>query len=104
MPCDASYMNPNHLEKNISRLHCLLQELETGKHVDPASSAWTGYHPAVYNQHPTQADADKLTALLCSKLKTHLAISKCSLELQIWWRNHLAADQAREAKEKKDPR
>lgn len=37
---------------------------------------------------------DKLTSELCSKLKT-TDVTKYSLELQMWWRDHQEADRNR---------
>ena len=94
MPCDGSYMNPNRLEKNLSVLYCCLDELD-GKKVEPS---WrTGYHPAVYCQGPTSGEIHDKTAELCEKLQnmSRKAISKTSLELQMWWRDHQEADRKR---------
>jgi len=42
-----------------------------------------------------QGDLDRLTAHLCGKLKS-VDVTSYSLELQMWYRDHQAADKARE--------
>ena len=44
-----------------------------------------------------QGDLDRLTAHLCGKLKS-VDVTSYSLELQMWWRDHQAADKARDDK------
>jgi len=92
MPCNSDYMRATDFEKSISQVACLLDELAGKKY---EKSHWTGYHPRVYNQ---KCDGDALVRELCSKLQ-RLDVSKYSLEMQIWWRDHQAADAARKAKE-----
>lgn len=103
MPCNSDYMDANHLEQKISQVACLLDELEGRKF---SRDSWNGYHPRVYNKC-TKVLADDLVATLCKKLQTR-DVSKYSLEMQIWWRDHQEADRKRvqkelkEKKEKKD--
>jgi len=103
MPCDSSYMEANGLEIRLSQVACLLDELD-GKKIN--QDHWRGYHPRVYNQ---RADGDKMVAMLCKRLQD-VDVKDYSLEMQIWWRDHQAADKARvkaklaaaaDAKEKK---
>ena len=103
MPCDCSYMDPTDLERQLSRVLCLLDELATGKPVDPRSNDWCGHRIGVYGS--TVVDlrkrTDEAVAELCGKLKKCKKVSKYSLELQLWWREHQAADKIREEQEKK---
>lgn len=98
MPCNSEYMNANDLEKELSRVLLLLEELETGKPVDHKSSDWDGYLSGVYGNSPTtlRRRADVAVAELCDKLKQVPNVQKYSLEMQIWWREHQEADRQRE--------
>lgn len=99
MPCNSDYMEANELELEISRVLCLLEEIKTGKPINPNSKEWTGYHSKVYNKGLERDDADKLVAALCDNLKK-VDIKKYSLEMQLWWREHQNADRKREAQER----
>jgi len=84
-------------EIELSRVACLLDEVDDGKPIDP--SHWLGYHPKVYNR---SHNGDALVAELCEKLQGK-DVANYSLELQIWWRDHQKADKERlewEIKEK----
>ncbi len=94
MPCNCEYMNPNDLEVQISRVACLLGELDG---VPWRSRDWAGYHPDVYGQ-ASRVLGDALTARLCSALQK-AEVSKYSLEMQIWWRDHQLADKKRVQRE-----
>jgi hypothetical protein len=101
MPCNSDYMNATDLEVSISQVLCLLDELQTKKPVNSKSSNWNGYHPKAYNKELNKAYADKMVAELCDRLKKEKNIKKYSLEMQLWWREHQAADKKRKSKEKK---
>jgi len=101
MPCNCDYMNSTGLEREISRVYCLLEEIETGKPVDTKSGNWDGYHPSVYGQ-VTRKQGDEAVARLCDILRKTKNVKKYSLEMQMWWRDHQEADRAREEKERKD--
>lgn len=84
-------MEATHWERDLSRVACLLDEL-AGKPIDKGH--WDGYHPDVYGKALTAKAGDALVAKLCAKLqKTN--VKKCSLEMQIWWRDHQIADRER---------
>ena len=102
MPCNCDYMNPTGLEREISRVYCLLEEIETGKPVDTKSGNWDGYHPSVYGQPVGRKQGDEAVARLCGILRKTRNIKKYSLEMQMWWRDHQEADRARERRERKD--
>jgi hypothetical protein len=89
MPCDSSYMEANGLEIRLSQVACLLDELD-GKEID--QHHWRGYHPLVYCR--LRLDGDKMVAALCKRLQS-VDVKDYSLEMQIWWRDHQAADKAR---------
>lgn len=55
----------------------------------------------VYNKGIEQKQLDEWVRELCSKLKKVKDISVYSLELQVWWRDHQAADRERMAEERK---
>lgn len=98
MPCNTDYMNPNSWEKELSKVACLLDEL-AGRKWDYAD--WTGNHPRVYNKAISKAEADKMVAELCSRLQ-YMDVTQCSLEMQMWWRDHQKADKERAEKELKE--
>lgn len=91
MPCNADYMEPNHLERLISEVACFLEELNG---VPINKDHFRGYHPMVYNKHLEKNDADRLVSELCSKLQK-VDVTKYSLAMQNWWREHKEADKER---------
>lgn len=91
MPCNSDYMNASGYEIVFSQVACLLDEIE-GKPID--KSHWNGYHPRVYSRGLRKADGDAMVARLCSFLRD-ADVTRYSLEMQMWWRDHLKADQAR---------
>lgn len=94
MPCNSDYMEADEREINESRVLCLLDEL-AGKKWKP--EWWRGYHPKAYCK-PSSLDAR--VAALCKALQ-NVDVKKYSLEMQIWWRDHQAADKARLEEEQK---
>ena len=89
MPCNSDYMHANNYEIKISQVMCLLDELKGKKWTN---SSWDGYHPKVYNKG--HIDGDKLVSELCVKLQK-VSVTDYSLEMQLWWRDHLKADKER---------
>lgn len=89
MPCDCSYMEASGLEVQLSRVACLLDELNGKKW---KKSWWNGYHPDVYCKDTRNGDG--LVTKLCSALQK-VDVSKYSLEMQVWWRDHQEADRKR---------
>lgn len=98
MPCNSDYMEANQSEKNLSVVYGLLDELQTGK---LPSNFGDGYDKRVYNKHLSKEHLDERTEELCSKLQ-NTDVSKFSLEMQMWWRDHQKADKERLEKEIKD--
>ena len=92
MPCNSDHLRATHLESEMSKVACLLDELDGKKRIN--QDHWRGYHPRVYNE---RVNADEMTAELCSRLQG-VDVSKCSLEMQIWWRDHQEADKRRAEK------
>lgn len=91
MPCNSDGFDPSRQTIELSRVACLLDELD-GKPLD--RDHWRGYHPAVYNMCIQKPAADAMVAELCSRLQ-NVDVKQYSLELQMWWRDHQAADQKR---------
>lgn len=89
MGCNTDYMAAKANEIQLSRVACLLDELDTGCAIN--KSHWSGYHPLVYSQN---FNADAMVSELCEKLQS-TDVSKCSLEMQMWWRDHVEADKQR---------
>lgn len=88
MPCNSDYMEANEREVLLSRTACLLDELNGATEIN--RSHWNGYHPLVYNKGGIDL-GDTLVNALCERLQ-HEDVTKRSLEMQIWWRDHLKAD------------
>lgn len=96
MPCNSDYMNPTSLEKNLSVVYGLLDEIRTGKLPEDFGS---GYDQRVYNKGLGKRHLDERVSELCSLLKV-ADVSRFSLEMQIWWRDHQNADKERENRER----
>jgi len=97
MPCNSDYMEATSLERELSTVACLLDEI-AGKQCTPGDAS--GYHRRVYGK-ATRELGDQLVGELCSALQG-ADVSKFSLEMQIWWRDHQAADEERIQKETAD--
>jgi hypothetical protein len=87
-------MEASSLERELSKVACLLDEI--------AGRQWTrgdasGYHRRVYGK-ATRELGDQLVNELCNALQG-ADVSTFSLEMQIWWRDHQAADEERIAEE-----
>lgn len=95
MPCNSDYMEADRREIEISRVACLLDELDG---LPIKKNHWDGYHPLVYNK-PDRGN--ELVAELCEKLR-NTDVTRYSLEMQIWWRDHQAADKERLEAELRD--
>lgn len=92
MPCNSDHMQANGREKEASKVASLLDEL-AGQPLNKRH--FQGYHPDIYSK---RFDLTNLTALLCSALQ-ETDVSKRSLEMQMWWRDHKEADALRIAAE-----
>jgi len=84
-------MNPNQGEINLSRVLTLLDELAGAPFKE---RHYEGYHPNAYNGGGQGIDLDECTQELCNQLQ-QADVTKYSLELQMWWRDHQAADKSR---------
>ena len=98
MPCRSDYLEANPLEVELSRVLVCLAVLESR-----VVKGWDGYHKDAYNK-ATQEKLDKKTAELCGKLKKEKDVTKYSLELQTWWRDHKKADKRHEQEDKEEKR
>ncbi len=94
MPCRCDYMEPTVREVYLSRVRSFLDELERGGIRDARTRE--GNHAEVYNKGVDPVTADGWVSDLCSYC-TALGedIRYCTLELQIWWRDHQIADAKR---------
>ena len=97
MPCNSDHMEASTRERDLSRVACLLGELTGTKWT---RAWWDGYHPTVYNQGLSKPEADHMVAVLCEALSA-CDVTRYSLEMQLWYRDHLEADRKREAAEAK---
>jgi hypothetical protein len=78
------------MEIAASQCACLLAELSGAENW---REGWDGYRRGVYG-NVTREYLDRLTANLCKRLQD-VDVTKHSLEMQVWWRDHQAADKAR---------
>jgi hypothetical protein len=93
MACRSDYQQDYPSEIEASKVLALLDELKTNRHPDPEDyGRTTGNYRThgVYGNEKT----DQITAELCAKLQ-NVDVTKYSLEMQIWWRDHKAADTKR---------
>lgn len=90
MPCNSDHMAADGYEQELSRVACLLDEL-AGKKWE--RSYWDGYHPRVYCK-ASRDMGNQMVRELCDALQGR-DVTQYSLEMQIWWRDHQAADKAR---------
>jgi hypothetical protein len=90
MGCNSEHMAASGYERELSRVACLLDEL-AGKKWE--RNWWDGYHPRVYCKDD-RAMGDRMVKELCEALQAS-DVAQCSLEMQIWWRDHQAVDKAR---------
>jgi hypothetical protein len=97
MPCNSDYMRASNHEISLSVVYGLLDELKTGKLSEKFPDA---YDKRIYLKFLSKEHLDQKTEELCSKLQ-QLDVSKYSLEMQIWWRDHQKADKERLQKEMK---
>jgi len=100
MPCRSDYAEPTAREIALSKVCCVLDELDNKR---VKESWWLGYHPKVYCASLSNQQADDLTAeacKLCRNEENSGNIQNHSLELQFWWREHKKKDKSREQKDK----
>ena len=95
MPCNSDYLEPNGIEIELSKVYQLLDELN-GKKLP--KSYGDGFDKRVYDKRFEKKDLDEKVRELCSSLKLEPDVTKYSLELQIWWRDHKKVDRKREKK------
>ena len=94
MPCSSSHMDSTLLEQELSRVFAFLDEVNY-KITEHSENFGSGYDDRVYGK-ATQRLLDYKTSLLCATItNTSRPLSKFSLELQLWWRDHQRLDAAR---------
>jgi hypothetical protein len=98
MPCNGDYLDSNNLEKELTKVLLLLDEL-AGKGAPDPRDYNAGYDPRAYLK-ANKKTLDAKVAELCSACKNIPNISEYSLELQMWWRDHQIADKQREGRSK----
>lgn len=91
MGCRSDYMEPTQFEIENSKVLALLEELKTN--ILPNYYGDGSFHK-VYGLS-NQSIVDKNTKKLCTLLQKKKDISKMSLEMQLWWRDHQALDKKR---------
>lgn len=91
MPCNSDYLSPQRTEIEMSRVLCLLDELNGRQW---SKEQWAGLHGGAYGQNLQKRQRDALVAKLCQRLQS-VDVTKYSLELQMWWRDHKEADKKR---------
>jgi len=96
MPCRNEQFEPDLIEKELSKVYSFLYEARDGKKWQQGDLM--GFHGDAYG-NASQEKLDKATAELCAFLREK-DVTKYSLELQIWWRDHQKLDAKREKKEK----
>ena len=88
MPCNCDYMNPSAEEIEVSKMACILDELNGGE-ID--KTYWKGYHPKVYSQtydrYNNPVSKKELEAILVDAL-SKVDVTQYSLEVQMWWRDY----------------
>jgi hypothetical protein len=99
MPCNSDHLRSTGLEVECSRILLLLDELDGKGPPKPKSGGWDGYDKRVYNERLDRVFADELTAELCARISKVKDLSKYSLELQVWARDHKIADAKRKKRE-----
>lgn len=90
MPCNSDYLAARPSEVEASKVLALLDELETG--ILPEYFG-DGYYSKVYDGNEEEILSIKVPEL-CKKLQ-NVDVSKYSLEMQSWWRDHQKADKER---------
>lgn len=80
MPCNCDHMEPSLHEKESNKLMGLLADIGLHKGAVPYYGEVSAIH-----EH---------TAMLCDFCQNN-EVTKYSLELQIWWRDHQKADKER---------
>ena len=92
MPCrNEGFDRSDPRKDEACRVQTLIDEL-SGRQFNKDN--YDGCHHNYTNRSVTQKELDNMTAALCEKLQKTDA-TKYSLELQMWWRDHQAADKRR---------
>jgi hypothetical protein len=87
-------------EVTAGKLYLVHDEVFSGKRVTADTWSHAGYDRRVYNQW-RDIPRDQLVQAICAELEsaTPETLARYSLEVQMWWRDHQAADRDRIKKE-----
>ena len=88
MPCNSDYMQADWREEYSSMVREFLREINGGEF----------NHSQRHEYYGNLGTLDKDVAKLCAWCSSH-DVTKQSLELQLWWRDHQAEDAKRMAEE-----
>lgn len=101
MPCmydDSRYGNAHDKERTkemtMSKVFLLLDELD-GKGPPDYHRFYHGYDIRASGEQLSQKECDDLTANLCQRIQAIPDLTKYSLEMQMWWRDHQEQDRKR---------
>jgi hypothetical protein len=81
-----------------SQLFCIIDELAG---LTFTKGDWNGYHMSAYCKNFGRKTTNRLAQQVCEQLQD-VDVTKYSLELQTWWRDHQEADKKRLEKEISD--
>lgn len=98
MPCNCDHMGANNREVELSKIACCLEEILERKKIN--KNDWGGYHPKIYSKHISNKKANEMISKLCRLCSEADDITKYSLELQMWWRDHQELDRQRLERER----
>ena len=90
MPCVADPM-PSNLDMEAHKLRIFHEELTTMR---PYNELVHIREAPIYPENTTEKEVNDLTAHLCKRM-SNTCEGRCSLELQIWWRDHQESDRKR---------
>ena len=93
MPCRSDPPDPTKYDIEMAKVLALLNEL--------AGMPLPENYGQTYWKGTTLQMLDESTENLCSKLKEINDVSRYSLEMQIWWRDHQKADAKRKVENEK---
>lgn len=91
MPCVNKHMNPTEREIELSIIFGLLDEL---KGIQLPENFGSGYDERTYCKNFSQEFLNRKTSELCKKLQK-TDVTKYSIEMQTWWKNHKYEDKQR---------
>lgn len=99
MPCNSDYMEATLSEITMGQALLVHDEVTKGKLITPKKWRDAGYDKRVYNMLVAKTERDRLVREVCDVIKgmSKDKLGKMTLEAQMWWRDHKAADKKRGA-------